>query len=63
MIKKSNYKGIKTFIDEGNSVRELEQDVTSNGRHITGGNNNSDMFTKEDKDVSHFIKYRDSNMT
>ena len=46
-----------------NSVKELTQDDTVNVKHIAGGNNNSDMFTKEDKDASHFIKYRDSVMT
>ena len=63
MVKQSNHKGIKTFTNKGNSVRELEQDDSINVRHIAGGNNNSGMFTKEIKDVSHFIKCRDSVIT
>ena len=46
-----------------NSVRELHQDDSINVNHVAGGNSNFDMFTKEDKDSSHFIKYRDSVMT
>ena len=46
-----------------NSVRELQHDDTINVKHIAGGNNNSHMFTKEDIDISHFIKCRDSVMT
>ena len=46
-----------------NSVREVHQDDTINISHIAGGNNNSDMVTKEDKDALHFIKCRDSVMT
>ena len=46
-----------------NSVRELEQDDTINIRYIAGGNNTYSMFTKKDKDTSHFIKCRDSVMT
>ena len=47
MVKKSDHKGIETFTDEVNSVRELHQDDTINVNHIAGGNNNSNMFTKE----------------
>ena len=46
-----------------NSVRELLQDDNLNVKYIAGGKNNSDMFTKEDKDASHFIKWKDSVMT
>ena len=46
-----------------NSVGELLQDDTINVNHIAGGNNNSGMFTKEDKDASHFIKCRNLVMT
>ena len=45
-----------------NSVRELHQDYIIYVNHITGGNNNPDMFTKKDKDASLFIKCRDSIM-
>ena len=45
-----------------NSVRELYQDYIIYVNHITGGNNNFDMFAKKDKDASLFIKCRDSIM-
>ena len=45
------------------SVRELENDKVIHVLHIGGTDNISDMFTKEDKDIQHYLECRDSIMT
>ena len=44
-------------------VREIDNVKPINIKNITGGNNNSVMFTKEDKDDTYFIQCRYSVIT
>ena len=46
-----------------NSVRELENDKVIIVLHIGGIDNIYDMFTKEDKDIQHYLDCRDFIMT
>ena len=45
-----------------NAIRELQAMDFVEVRHIRGDRNLSDMLTKEDKDSSHYIEYRDADM-
>ena len=53
-------KGLRHIQIRENAVRESIQSGLIDVKHITSKLNPSDMFRKEDKDVNHFIKCRDS---
>ena len=42
-----------------NGIREMVQKNLIEVQHISGKTNLADLFTKEDKDVEHFISIRD----
>eukprot|EP00957_Ditylum_brightwellii_P081625 6209393-Ditylum_brightwellii.AAC.1 len=46
-----------------NAVRESVQNNTVDSRHIAGDINLSDLFTKEDKNTTHFLQLRDMLLT
>ena len=48
-------KGLRHLQIRENAVRESVQNGFATIKHIEGKINLSDMFTKEDKDVSHFL--------
>jgi hypothetical protein len=52
-------KGLRHIQIRENSVREAYHDKFINIHHIPGKLNLSDMFTKEEKDVQHFLTIRD----
>ena len=45
-----------------NAVRELQSIGFCDVQHLGGDKNLSDMFTKEDKDDTHFTTCRDATM-
>ena len=51
-------KGLRHIQIWENAIRELVQNAFVQVQHINGKNNLSDMFTKEDKDVGHFLNIR-----
>ena len=54
-------KGLRYIQICENAVRELVQARTSiQVKHVAGKNNCSDIFTKEDRDITHFQQCRDS---
>ena len=53
-------KGIRYIQIHENAVREQVQNNFIEVQHIAGRLNNSDIFTKEDKDVTHFQQCRDT---
>jgi len=53
-------KGIRYIQIRENAVREQVQTDFIEVQHIAGRLNNSDIFTKEDKDVTHFQQCRDA---
>ena len=61
--RKLTTKGLRHLQMRENSVRELENDKVIQVLHIGGTDNISDMFTKEDKDIQHYLECRDSIMT
>ena len=46
-----------------NSIRENQQAGFINVQHCDGKRNLSDMFTKEDKDIGHYLDTRDHVVT
>ena len=56
-------KGIRYIQIRENAVREQVQNDFIDVKHIAGRLNNSDIFTKEDKDVAHFQACRDTLCT
>ena len=48
-------KGLRHFQIRENAVREEVQKGHIEVKHIAGELNNSDLFTKEDKDVQHYV--------
>ena len=52
-------KGLRHLQIRENAVRESVQSGFATVQHIAGKCNLSDMFTKEDKDISHFLTIRD----
>jgi hypothetical protein len=56
-------KGLRHIQMRENAVRESFQNGFIIVKHISGKINLSDMFTKEDKDTSHFLEIRDIVMT
>ena len=53
-------KGLRYIQIRENAVRECVQSKLIDVRHIGGKLNPSDIFTKEDKDVDHFERCRDT---
>ena len=47
-------KGLRYVQMRENAVRELVQNKTIQVRHIGGKQNSSDIFTKEDREITHF---------
>ena len=45
-----------------NIIRELQVLGFLDARHIGGDCNLSDLYTKEDKDINHFVQCRDATM-
>ena len=56
-------KGIQHIQIRENAVRESIQNGTILVLHVAGKNNFADIFTKEDKDTSHYISIRDVLMS
>ena len=52
-------KGLRHIQMQENAVRESVQKRLVQIKHIAGANNPADLFTKEDKDVKHFISIQD----
>ena len=46
-----------------NAVRESVQNKTVQILHVDGKTNLADIFTKEDRDIAHFIRIRDTLMS
>ena len=46
-----------------NAIRESVQNKTVTIKHVDGKTNLADIFTKEDKDIAHFLKIRDTLMS
>jgi deoxyuridine 5'-triphosphate nucleotidohydrolase len=61
--KNTTTKGLRHIQIRENSVRESYQNGFIIVEHISGKKNLSDMFTKEDKDTTHFIEIRNEVMT
>ena len=61
MVQKSHNYGPQahTYTCE-NVVHEAITNKRVTSQHIEGANNIADIFTKEDKDVAHFILIRDT---
>jgi hypothetical protein len=57
--KNTSTKGLRHIQIRENAVRESCQNGFIEVKHINGKLNLSDMFTKEDKDVQHFVTLRD----
>ena len=55
-----NTKGLRYVQIRENAVRESIQDEIIDVEHIGGKLNPSDIFTKEDKDIEHFEKCRNT---
>ena len=53
-------KGLRHIQMRENSTREQQLNGFCTVKHIPGDNNLSDMFTKEDKNINHFISIRDA---
>ena len=53
-------KGIRHIQIRENAVRESIQNKSILVLHVAGKNNLADIFTKEDKDIQHFISIRDA---
>ena len=53
-------KGIRHIQIRENAVRESVQNGTVLVLHVAGKNNLADIFTKEDKDILHYISIRDA---
>ena len=53
-------KGLRYIQMRENAVRESVQDRTIEVQHVGGKKNPSDIFTKEDRDVTHFQECRDA---
>ena len=56
-------KGLRHIQIRENSSRELQRDGFCTIQHIAGKLNLSDLFTKEEKDVKHFISIRNAIMS
>ena len=56
-------KGLRHIQIRENAVRESVQSNLIDVHHIAGKVNLADLFTKEDKDASHFIAIRNMIMT
>ena len=56
-------KGLRHIQIRENAVRESVQNGFASIKHIQGSLNLSDMFTKEDKDVGHFLTIRNIVMS
>jgi hypothetical protein len=56
-------KGLRHVQIRENAIRESIQNNTISVQHIAGSINLSDLFTKEDRDITHFISLRDIIMT
>ena len=56
-------KGLRHIQLRENAVRESVQSGSIEVRHIAGAINLADLFTKEDKDVQHFLSLRDTIMS
>ena len=52
-------KGLRHLQMRENAVRESVQSGFIEVKHIAGVNNPSDLFTKEDKNATHYISIRD----
>ena len=52
-------KGLRYIQIRENAVREAVSNKVINIQHIAGKVNIADLFTKEDKDTTHFIAIRD----
>ena len=61
--KNTTTKGLRHIQIRDNAVRESVQSGFIEVKHIEGRLNLLDMFTKEDKNVSHFLDIRDTTMT
>ena len=53
-------KGLRHIQMRENSTREQQLLGFCSVKHLPGDNNLSDMFTKEDKNIAHFIDIRDA---
>ena len=53
-------KGLRYIQMRENAVRESVQDRTIKVDHVGGKKNPTDIFTKEDRDISHFQGCRDA---
>jgi len=54
-------KGLRYLQIRENAIRESQNIIKI--QHIAGKINPADMFSKEDKDVEHFIKLQDTIVT
>ena len=61
--KNTTTKGLRHIQIRENSVRESIANNLVTISHVSGDINPADIFTKEDKDLSHFIKIRDTLLT
>ena len=62
-LRKLTTKGLRHLQMRANSVRELENDKVIHVLHIDGIDNMSDIFTKGDKDIQHYLDCHDSIIT
>ena len=53
-------KGLRYIQIRENAVREQVQADFITVKHIGGKHNSADIFTKEDKDITHYLLCRDS---
>jgi hypothetical protein len=60
--KNTSTKGLRHIQIRENAVRESVQKGFINVKHISGKLNLGDMFTKEEKDTTHFLTCRDTTM-
>jgi hypothetical protein len=60
--RKMTTKGLRHVQIRENAVRESQQNGFIATKHCQGKYNLSDMFTKEDKDVNHFVEIRNHMM-
>jgi deoxyuridine 5'-triphosphate nucleotidohydrolase len=60
--KNTTTKGLRHVQIRENAIREGVSAGIFDVKHISGKDNPSDIFTKEDKDVQHFVNVRDSIM-
>ena len=60
--KNTTTKGLRHVQIRENAVREGVSRKLFTVKHIAGKDNSSDIFTKEDKDIEHYLDARDSVM-